>query len=124
MLKQIVTLLLLLIGAMSYAQDSMIYEFNFIEESVYNYDLEKFESIEQGEGSGKIKIYFKEKALVIDSETSEDDKKLRIIEKSEKEGGTMYICAMNGQYYAFSISENNKELTLVSADYRFVYRLK
>tara|TARA_B100000508_G_scaffold55003_3_gene42710 strand:+ start:86636 stop:87046 length:411 start_codon:yes stop_codon:yes gene_type:complete len=114
----------LFFAGFTWTQEKMTFKFDNIEEAVYNYDNQSFEHVGEKEDSGQIEIHFDKKAVVIDSADDEGDKQLKIIEKNEKNTKEeMYICAMNGEYYAFTISSDRKQLTLVSADYRFVYNL-
>merc|ERR1712065_116465 len=103
----------LFFAGFTWTQEKMTFKFDNIEEAVYNYDNQSFEHVGEKEDSGQIEIHFDKKAVVIDSADDEGDKQLKIIEKKEKN-----ICAMNGEYYAFTISSDRKQLTLVSADYR------
>lgn len=107
-----------------YAQDTMLFEFSLIQESIYDYDNKRFEPLEEFKKSGEIVFQLSENKIIIDAEGDENDKLLKIVEKEVTEVSEMYICAMGSQYYAIQISSDNKTLTLVSADYRFVYTMK
>lgn len=115
----------LLIIGVSFSQDKVVFKYSNVEEATYNYDNESFESSGESNSLGQIEIHYDKKAVVIDSDNGEDDKQLTIIEKNnDNDSEEMYICAMNGEYYAFTVSSKKKELTLVSADYRYIYKLR
>ena len=124
MIFRIVFSVLFLTCVSSYAQDTMLFEFSLIQESIYDYDSKRFEPLEEFNKSGEIVFQLSENKVIIDAEGDENDKLLKIVEKEVTEVSEMYICAMGGQYYAIQISSDNKTLTLVSADYRFVYTMK
>lgn len=125
MFKHLLLFLLLTSTGTLFAQDKVTFHFDNVEKAIYNYNIESFQDSGESQLTGQIEIHFDKKAVVIDCQNDEDDKELSIIEKNnQSQPGEMYICAMNGQYYAFTVSEDKSELTLVSADHRFIYKLK
>jgi hypothetical protein len=125
MLKLFSLLIFVVFSGFTFSQGKVTFLFNNVEESIYNYNNESFEELGEMQGLGQIEIHYAEKAVVIDCNNDECDKELKIIEKNEEnKEEEMYICAMNGQYYAFTVSSDRSKLTLVSADYRYVYNIK
>lgn len=125
MFKHLLFFLLLISAGTLFAQDKVIFQFDNVEKAIYNYSIESFQDSGETQVPGQIEIHFDKKAVVIDCQNDEDDKQLSIIEKNDdSKPGDMYICSMDGQYYAFTVSKDKSELTLVSADHRFIYKLK
>jgi outer membrane lipoprotein-sorting protein len=125
MIARLLLISLLIFAGTSIAQDKVTFHFNNVQTAVYDYNIESFQDSGNYDSAGQIQIHFDKKAVVIDCPNDENDKELSIIEKNEEvQQGEMYICAMDGQYYAFTVSEDQSELTLVSADHRFVYKIK
>lgn len=123
-MKYFLILFLIIPASSLLAQDKVTFQFDNVEKATYNYSIESFQDSGVSEVPGQIEIHFDKKAVVIDCKNDEDDKELSIIEKNEEpHSGEMYICAMDGQYYAFTVSEDKTELTLVSADQRYIYKL-
>ncbi len=124
MITRLFVVFLLIYSGKSIAQGKVTFRFNNVQTAVYDYSIESFQDSGSYDSAGEIQIHFDRKAVVIDCSNDENDKELSIIEKNEEtQQGEMYICAMDGQYYAFTVSKDQTKLTLVSANHRFVYKL-
>ncbi len=95
-----------------------------VTESVYDYNTDQYQDTATYHEEGHISIY--EKSIVIEGYNNQTDKQLQLVEKEKENNGSeeLYICAMHGKYYAFSMSKQQEHLTLVSADNRFIFKIK
>lgn len=117
-------ILLGLLATEAICQEELRLKYKQVTESVYDYSADQYQDTATYEEEGNISI--SDKSIVIEGYNNQTDKQLKLVEKEKDEDGNeeLYICAMQGKYYAFSMSDRQEYLTLVSADNRFIFKIK